>query len=341
MRKHIGFELSKSNKLTKIAPEPELREYFKSLTSKKNHLDYIQEFLIDEELFTATHDNFDEQMKNSLPADVKENCLYCDELNPNEDKEKNCDRFYTQMNITFTIASTEFIKIVRKNKNIYENKNDLQELTKCFYNCFHFINGKGLVYFDVGQLIKYTLNINFKVLSKLFEDSEILESLSNINNTINHLNDKETHNELFEIEDDNFISIQKKYFEGKRDYLKEKIAIAEKTGTAADVKKIMRNSTVRPNRTDLAFFIYYLEATRTKIIESVFPSDKAWKEIGGKFDRSPKNIQKVYNLILNEKERLKKRRDDNLQYVIENMLANYDKALKLAKDELKLAKLNS
>ena len=328
-------------RLKRITVDSELRDYFKSLFSKKNHTDYLKEFLIQEELYNSIQSNFNELKKNSLPINIKEDCLYCNELNPNEDQERKCERYYTQMDVTFNVASSEFINIVLRNSNIYNNKNDLQELTKCFYNCFHFINGKGLLYFDVEQLKKYTLSTNFKVLSKLFENSEIFESLSNINNTINYLNDKETENELFNKQDDNFILIQKKYFERKRDYLNEKLRIAEFEGKKFDERKEFANSGLRPNRTDLAYFIYYLEASKTKIIESVFPSDKAWKEIGDKFEKSPKNIQKMYNLLLTKNERLKNRRDNNLLYVIENMLTEYPKALKLAKDELKLAQLNS
>ena len=45
-RKHIGFELAKGERSTLITVDSELRDYFKSLFSKKNHTDYLKEFLI-------------------------------------------------------------------------------------------------------------------------------------------------------------------------------------------------------------------------------------------------------------------------------------------------------
>ena len=223
---------------------------------------------------------------------------------------------------------------------IYEDKEALKELTWNFFLCFE-VNQE-IIYFDIDKLIKYTLNANFKALSNLFRGSEIFNNLKGINNTIDSLGSTEIENKLFNKEDLNYISLQKKFLENKRKYLKEQLKEANYRGDAFIEKKEIKNLNLRPNRTDLAYFFYYLSQTNIKILKSVFPSDLAWNEIGLKFGKSSKNIQKAYNIInSNSKERLRKRKDNNIEYVIENMLKDYPKALKLAKDELKLAKLNT
>lgn len=96
------------------------------------------------------------------------------------------------------------------------------------------------------------------------------------------------------------------------------------------------------NRTDIAYYVYYMKETKSLKLENPFPSEKAWKEIGELFQKNWKNVQKVYNSISgNREERLKASKIKNIEHVIKELLPNHDKALKLAKDELNMAKLNS
>ena len=82
--------------------------------------------------------------------------------------------------------------------------------------------------------------------------------------------------------------------------------------------------------------------TKSLKLNNPFPSEKAWVEIGEKYNKNSKNIQQTYNLISsNKNERLKMTKIRNLEYVIEFMLISKENALKLAKDELNLAQLNS
>jgi hypothetical protein len=98
----------------------------------------------------------------------------------------------------------------------------------------------------------------------------------------------------------------------------------------------------RPNRTDIAYCVYYSKESKELQLDTPFPSEKAWKEIGKIYNKNSKNIQQTYNDICNNiDERLKHSKIANIEYVIENMLSGYPKALKLANDELKLVKLNS
>ncbi|WNH10555.1 hypothetical protein [Thalassobellus suaedae] len=148
--------------------------------------------------------------------------------------------------------------------------------------------------------------------------------------------------ELFELTkmDNNnkfqYVKILKRWFKGEKKFITDITSYIDKV----DVN--VKNSSLRPNRTDIAYFVHYLKETKELKLKSTFPSDKAWIEIGALYNKSSKNIQKAFIAInSNRVERLKKRKDNNIKYVIENMLKEHPEALKLAKDELKLAELNS
>lgn len=98
---------------------------------------------------------------------------------------------------------------------------------------------------------------------------------------------------------------------------------------------------VKANRTDIAFYCYYTSETKTLKLENVFPSLKAWEEIGKIFNKNAKNIQTTYNIIAyNKEDRLKKTKIKNIEFVIQNLLSDKPEAKKLALNELKEAKLN-
>ncbi len=131
--------------------------------------------------------------------------------------------------------------------------------------------------------------------------------------------------------------------------LPEEIYTSEKTQKQFDffkdfAEKYMNHSAVKSNvsRTHIAYYCYYTSQTNTLKTENPFPSVNAWQEIGKSYGKNWKNIQKVYNAIFkNRLERLKRSRVKTIETVIEKLLINNDKALKLAKDELNMAKLNS
>ncbi len=101
------------------------------------------------------------------------------------------------------------------------------------------------------------------------------------------------------------------------------------------------NSVSRPNRTDIAYYCYYMNQTNSLQLQHPFPSVKAWKEITKKFQRHYKNPQLIYNEIYsNSEERLKHTRINNIDYVLNTMLTDNISAFNLAKKELKMAQLN-
>tara|TARA_B100000949_G_C14273329_1_gene448403 strand:+ start:1105 stop:2145 length:1041 start_codon:yes stop_codon:yes gene_type:complete len=337
----VQFDPEEIKRSTKIQLDPETVKSLFPKKTGKNYYDYIREFLQSEELYEEIWSKTTDLIHSSLTEAEKKNCPCND---PNRaakihDNEKSCSTQIAQFQFAYYLSANDYVRTILNHNVIFNDKEALKALTINYFNCFTIL--PRIVYFDVDKLAKFALDANFKALSKIFEGSEIMTYLKGINRTINELSDKEVENKIFGKEDENFIGLQKEFLENKIRYLNRRLAIAEKEGKVLDTDKALRNSPVRPNRTDLAYLFYYLAQTNTKVTENVFPSILAWKEIGEKFEKSAKNVQKAYNLIVsNPTERLKKRRDSNMEYVIENLLKDYPEALKLAKDELKLAKIH-
>jgi hypothetical protein len=131
-----------------------------------------------------------------------------------------------------------------------------------------------------------------------------------------------------------YIKVLKTWFRTEKKFIKEIAPLLKNSSTS--------NRKLRPNRTDIAYYIHYMSETKVLKLDSPFPSDRAWKEIGERFGKNSKNIQKAYNLINSDSsERLKKSKINNITYVIEEMLGDDEDARELAKDELKLSQLNS
>lgn len=136
--------------------------------------------------------------------------------------------------------------------------------------------------------------------------------------------------------------IRDEYFEAKdvadsnlKEYLDYKRNFTDLERLNSPNNSGIKNSNQRPNRTDLAYFIYYLDETKYKILHSPFPSELAWKELESTYRKNWKNIQTMYLKIHREREeRLRASRKGNIQYLIDNMLKEYPKALELAKTEL-------
>jgi len=130
-----------------------------------------------------------------------------------------------------------------------------------------------------------------------------------------------------------YIKVLKKWLKGEKKFIDE---------ITPYLKKQSSQNQASYNRTDLAYYIYYLYNSGYNILENRFPSDAAWKELGEKHGKNWKNIQSKYNEICNSKEeRLKKDRKRNIEKVISCLLKDYPNAESLAKDELRMVELNS
>tara|TARA_R110001599_G_scaffold319030_1_gene528761 strand:- start:525 stop:1877 length:1353 start_codon:yes stop_codon:yes gene_type:complete len=133
-----------------------------------------------------------------------------------------------------------------------------------------------------------------------------------------------------------YLKILKKWFKEEKYFISSIKPYLPKTST--NKKIIYPEST----RTHIAYCIHYLKETKLLITDNSFPSDKAWKELGERYNKSFKNIQLKYNEInSNSDVRISKTKIKVIRFVIDEMLTDYPKALKLAEKEFKLAELMS
>ena len=334
----IGFkiDLPPNGKLVRYKLSDEVVKQLGLNKEHKSASDYLKEFLGNEALFNDFEQQFTELTKKSLPENLE--CDFCSGKSTLEE-DKACKKYYMQMEFTLFVATTEFVQIVLNNKHIFkDDSNAYQRLAKHFISSLRFVKGEGFLWLDLAELIKLILSEGFISLSKDFGSSDILQSLQLINNTLDDLNARELYNELHNRVDQNFSPIQRKFFTSKQAYLKENLQLEELQFAK---RKPQHKHTIepRPDRTDIAFFAYYMSETGYVISTEPFPTVKAWKEIGSKYNRHYKNIQVKYNEIRNKNNRITERNVSAIQYVVDNMLNDFPNAKSLAEDELKLAKL--
>ena len=334
----IGFkiDLPPNAKLTSIKLPEEVLKQLGLNAEHKSASDYLKEFLGSEALFNDFNQQVAELKTKSLPENLE--CDFCSGKSTLPE-DKACTKYYMQMDFTLFVATTEFAQIVLNNKHIFKNdSNAYQRLAKHFINSLRFIKGEGFLWLDLAELIKLILSEGFITLSKEFASSDKLQSLQIINNTIDDLNSKELYNEMHKRADKDFIPFQRKFFTDKQAYLKENLQLEELQFTKQKPQH-KHTDDPRPDRTDIALFAYYMNETGNTITSERFPSVKAWKEIGSKYNRNYKNIQQKYNEIRIPNNRITQRNCGSIQYVIDNMLNDFLNAKSLALDELKLAKL--
>ena len=333
----FGFEI-KWEEGDKIGSMPITEGAVKALKKQmgKHPEEYIKEYIGNDQLYKKIRKAYKEAEDKAIPKDLE--CDYCKGISTKEE-DKACMRFYLQMGVTYNLAATEFVNTVERNKHLYKNKKFLRRLTACFIQCFYFYEGTGMVWFDLPKLQKMCLSEGFLSISEQFRQSDILQNLVQINDTLDHINTSLVRDELNGGHDPNLYVIQKKFFEDKMTYYEKKLKlIKEKQNTCSNT---LNKSNGRPNRTDIAFYAYYLSEVKESFVKAHFPSVKAYKELGDQFSTNYKNIQVKYNAISADRsERLKPNHIKNIEYVTHEMLKDNPKAQKLALDELKIAKLN-
>lgn len=303
----------------------------KSFT-KKNHLYYLEQFLGSEKEFDKQANIIKFKGEKAVPKNVKENCRFC-KGEGTDISDDTCAKYILQMEMSFFVAVSEFVTLILKNKLIYNDKPNLKKLTLQFLDCLYFIENEGLLFFDFDKIWRYTLNSGLLTITEILSNYEPLQAFKIANEALNGISDTELRNRLLLKKDKSFLKLQKEFLEDRKQYYYNKYLIEKDKG---NIKKESNNK--RPNRTDIAYYCYYANETKTLNINNIFPSDKAWTEIGELFDKNSKNIQSMYNDIVRDRSyRLKSSKRNNIKYVINNMLDNNERAKKLAKDELKIA----
>ncbi|AXT56219.1 hypothetical protein J8L88_12540 [Aquimarina sp. MMG015] len=273
-RKEIGLEikLEEGAKIASIQLSDETVAYLDSIWGKKTYVDYLKEFLVDEENFEKADKAVMRCMEDSLPKDIKENCKYCKGETEDEGY-KLCTKYYLQMKATFSMVAGEFVNIVLSHKHIYDNKDELQQLTKNFFNCLIFISGRGVILIDLERLSRYALDANFKSLSQLFRSSRVLKSLEIINNSLDALSDQEMENKVLQQEDENYIELQKEFFEQKQGVYEKKLLIEKEKSNLNQISKKVKktkqskNNNFSQKQIAIAYFIKGIVITSDNYLE--------------------------------------------------------------------------
>ncbi|GAA4277701.1 hypothetical protein [Aquimarina mytili] len=273
-RKGFGLEikLEEGSKIGTIQLSDETAKYLNEISGEKTYVDYLKEFLVEEENFEKVDKAVMQCMEDALPKDIKENCKHCKGETKDEGY-KACTKYYLQMKATFSMAAEEFVNIVLSHKHIYDNKYELQRLTINFFNCLNFVKGRGIMFVDLEKLSRYALDANFKSLSQVFRDSRILKSLEIINNSLNSLGDQEIENKVLQKEDENYIELQKEFFEKKQEVYEKKLLIEKEKSNlnqiSEKVKKTKqpKNKNFSQKQIAIAYFIKGIVITSDNYLE--------------------------------------------------------------------------
>jgi len=343
-KKNIGFELNlkEGQKIVELKFDKKLKKRFDK-DFEKNHTYYLKQFLVTKKDYDIVNNALNEAVKMSLPDNVEDGCKWC----KGESKDigdKNCGKYYLQMDVTFMLASNEFIRIVSKNKHIYNDKPNLKKLTVKFYDCFRFIKGEGKMYLDLDRLCRFTLESGFLTITKMFSSSDTLTNLKIINSTLNDIEEKDLSNKINNIEDENYLDLQKMFFENKRRFYKDEIFIDERE--EATKKALSRNNKKEPTVVHYALYYHYLQQSKDFGYFENHPQGKwiAIKELIKKenIKTTAKYFQIVYNRLTNyQTNRIAKKEEANISYVANTMLKDYPKAKEIALLELQQAKIKS
>lgn len=344
MKKKIGFEVKvpEGSKIVHIPISDELKKYFdEEVFIGKSYLDYIKEFLITEKNFEIINNAMEKAMEDCLPQCIKTECLYCTGQSDDE-ADKACQKYYLQMQMTFSFAANEFVSMMLRHKYIYENKKVLLNVTQDFYKSFRMVVNEGLMYFDLENLCKCVLNAGFVSLSETFAKSKALQNLQVINDSINIITTRKLQNEIFEKEDEDYLELQHKFFENKQRYYKEKLFLEEQGLPSLQPHKAKADRQKEKNIAVIVLYYYYLQAGgyfphfenhtdgKLKAIDELISKDD--------INTSAKYFQLQYNKISNHKiNRIAKNKASNIEYIANQMLNNYPKAKEIALTELKEA----
>lgn len=341
-KKILGIEFEKNQKVTILNVGQEVTDYLLPKNAK-DHSYYIKKFIGGQKNFDIVNKAFQVSMKKAIPDNLKDECLWCQGKSKDE-ADKKCNLYYWQMEATYMMAATEFVLLVRHNKNVLRDPVYIQQLTIEFFNSFHFIKNRGVVYIDLDLILRHTLNAGFLSLSKMFSQSKTLNNLKFINKSLDEIDLRELQNDTLQKEDEDYLHLQRKFFETKNRFYEKALLIEkEELGNKSEFgTKQASSKSLKISIPKYALYYYYLQLTGNYPYFENHPNGKVAgiKDIIEKeaINTTYKHFQLKYNFIANHAtNRIAKNQESNISFVANNMLENYPKAKELALSELKQA----
>lgn len=338
----FGFSIKweEGDKITSMPITADAMEYLNGIFGKSPE-EYIKEYINDSELYNKVKKAYDEAEKKAIPKDL--DCKFCKGESINSD-DKACNRYYFQMGITYSLASTEFVNIVERNKHLYNDKKFLRKLTAGFISCFYFYEGKGVVWFDLPKLQNICLSQGFLSISETLRQSDIFQTLVKLNDTLDSINTSLVCDQLKGTYDPNMLIVQKKFFEDKMTYFERKLKIIQIQ--KENNKKVRNKESIedqKPSVPEYALYYYYMQKAKDlpHFENHIHGKLGAIEELieNGEIETSAKYFQIEYNKIANYRtNRIAINKIKSIEYVIDKMLIDYPNAKKLAIEELELAK---
>ncbi|WP_430412859.1 hypothetical protein [Kordia sp.] len=238
-KKLIGIETPTNFKLIKLDVGEKIFEDHKNV---KSYLDWIKEFLVDEKIFEAYNKKLFQFLHKSLPKETQNKCNLCFDKKDYSLK-CYCEYHIIQMYGSFALAGSQFVEIVLSNQFIFEDKKVLFDLTKQFFTCFHFIMGKGAMYYDQDIIVRYCVNANLNAIAEVFKKSDPVENIKVSNETLNNLNKEVREDKFFEREDFEYKPFQQGFFSEQIEINKNRHFVVKES----------KNQSNKTNKNDYSF----------------------------------------------------------------------------------------
>lgn len=221
---HIGFEDIENEKPYFIEFTEEQKKQFGFDKKTKTVWDYFDSYLNDNKTKKILKRKFSSYINETLPKEVKENCLFCKGNNENlKEEDKKCYNYHIEGQMNEFFAVSWFVSIVENNKHLLSDKETLKRLSIKFYECFLFKGGR--VFFNLRKLTMHCLEQGFLTLSKIFSENDKIQNLEIINETLDNLESEYLSIKMFGDSNPYHIGPQKTFFKNKRKSIKEQLKI--------------------------------------------------------------------------------------------------------------------
>ena len=207
-----------NTKITKVKLPDEVLDVLG--IGKKNKKEDYGTFLkkhLTEPVYKKMMEQFAKHVHDSMPKEVKAKCKFCSLEESTKDEDRICNGYLFEAKGNLFLVGNEFYRIYCLNKKLFENEEQVKRLCYVFFSCFSF--HKGLVYFNMDNLLNECLKEGLKSISEVLEASDMFRRLKIINTSLNDLHKRQIEHQIDHQYKDEYIQFQiKHYNEAKRFY---------------------------------------------------------------------------------------------------------------------------